>query len=107
MDREEILARSRQENKNRDMEDLEVQSWATGIAVKIGVMLCGLLSVLEAIFRERPNMACWTIFFGVLGATMVLKFYRLRRKHELVVGLLYFGFCAFFFVMYVRELIGG
>lgn len=107
MDKEEILAKSRQENKNRDMEDLEVQSWATGIAVKIGVMLCGLLSVLEAIFQGKPNMACWTIFFGVLGATMVLKFVRLRRKHELVVGILYLGFCVFFFVMYVRGLIGG
>lgn len=107
MDKEEILAKSRQENKNRDMEDLEVQSWAIGIAVKIGVMFCSLLSVLEAIFRGKPNMTCWTIFFGVLGATMVLKFVRLRRKHELAVGILYLGLCVFFFVMYVRGLIGG
>ena len=107
MDKEEILAKSRQENKNRDFEDLEAQTWAISIAVKIGAMLCGLLSILEAVFRDGPNLACWTIFFGVLGTTMLLKYGKLRRKHELAVGLLYLGFCVFFFALYVRDLIGG
>lgn len=107
MDKEEILAKSRQENKNRDMEDLQVQTWAISIATKVGLMICCLLSVLEVIFRDSVSTASWTIFFGILGTTMVLKFVKLRRKHELAVGLLYLALCAFFFALHLRDLLGG
>lgn len=107
MDKEEILAKSRRENKNRDFEEMQVLAWAVGIAVRVGLIICCLLSVLEVLFRDRVNMASYTIFFGILGTTMLLKYVKLRRKHELLVAIIYLALFVFFFVLHLRDLIGG
>lgn len=36
MDKEEILAKSRRENKNKDLEEMQVLTWAVGIATRVG-----------------------------------------------------------------------
>lgn len=107
MDKEEILAKSRQENQNRDMEDLQVQAWAIGIAAKVGLMICCLLSVLEVLFRDSVSTAGYTIFFAILGITMILKYVKLRRKHELAVAVLYLALFVFFFVLHLCGLVRG
>ena len=107
MDREEILAKSRRENKNRDLEEKEALAWAAGIAIRVGLLICCLLSVLEVLFQDRVSTASWTIFFGTLGTTMVLKYIRLRRRHELAAGVLYMVLCAGFFALHIRSLLGG
>lgn len=107
MDKEEILAKSRRENKNRDFEEMQVLTWAIGIATRIGLLICCLLSVLEVLFRDRVNTASYTIFFGILATTMLLKYAKLRRKHELLVAVLYLALFVFFFVLHLRSLIGG
>ncbi len=106
MDREEILAKSREENKDRDFVEAEALGKANTIALSVGILMCGLLSVLHAIFADTPDCGIWTVYFSVLATTMIVKFVKLRRRHELVIGLLYLGFCVFFFVLYLQDLLG-
>ena len=106
MDKEEILAKSRQENKNRDFKEMEVLTWAAGIAARVGLLICCLLSVLEVLFRDQVSTAGYTIFFSILGTTMLLKYVKLRRKHELVIAVLYLALFVFFFALHLRSLIG-
>lgn len=106
MDKDEILARSRKENKDRDFVEVEVLAKANSIALSVGVIVCGILSVLHAIFADTPDFSIWTVYFSVLATTMLVKYVRLRKRHELAFGLLYLGFCIFFFVLYLYELLG-
>jgi len=106
MDRDEILARSRKENKDRDLVEAEALARSNTIALSVGIIVCGLLSVLHAIFADTPNYGIWTVYFSVLATTMLVKFTKLRRRHELVIGLFYLGFCIFFFVFYLLVLLG-
>lgn len=106
MDKEEILARSRRENKNRDFEEMAVLAWAAGIAARAGLIICCLLSVLEVLFRDQVSTAGYTIFFSILGTAMLLKYVKLRRKHELLIAVLYLALFVFFFVLHLRGLIG-
>lgn len=105
MDKEEILERSRKENRDRDFVEAEALAKANAIALSVGIIVCGLLTIFRAIFAGTPDFGIWTVYFSVLAATMIVKFVKLRRRHELAVGLLYLGFCVFFLVIYLRELL--
>ena len=105
MDRHEILKRSREENKDQDLVDLEVLHRANNIALSVSMLICALISVLHAVFRDSPDYAVWIVQFGMLSTVMLVKFAKLRRRHELLLGLLYLAFCVTFFVFYLHDLL--
>ena len=106
MDKDEILAKSRAENKGWDFVEQEVLALAYRVAVGVGMIVCGVLSILHAIFAETVDYGIWTVYFSVLAATMLVKFVKLRKRHELALGLLYAAFCVMFFVFYLRDVLG-
>ena len=107
MDKDEILKKSREENKNRDFVEAEVLNRANAIALAVGVMVCGVVSILRGLLTEKgTEPAVWTVYFSVLATTMLVKFAKMRKRHELLLGLLYLGFCVFFFALYLRDLLG-
>ena len=106
MDKDEILARSRKENKDRDFVEAEAMAKANSIAINVGIMVCGVLSILHVIFRDTVDYGVWTVYFSVLAATMIYKYVKLRKRHELVIGLFYAACCVMFFVFYLRDMLG-
>ena len=106
MDKDEILEKSRKENWNKDLVEAEALAKASEIAVNLGVVLCALLSVLQGIFRESIDYGLWTVMFGIMSTMMLAKFAKLRRRHELLVGLGYLALAVFFFVFYLRDVLG-
>lgn len=106
MDKDEILAKSREENKDRDFVEAEVLNRANSIALSVSLTICALVSALHAIFRDSVDYAVWIVQFGILSTVMLVKFAKLRRRHELFLGLMYAGFSLFFFVIYLRRTLG-
>ena len=107
MDRDEILKKSREENKDRDLVEAEVLNRANAIALAVGVMVCGVISILRGLLTEKgTEPAVWTVMFGMMSAGMLVKFVKLRRRHELLLGLVYGGFCVCFFVFYLHFELG-
>ena len=106
MDKDEILKKSREENKDRDLVELEVLHKANNTALRVSMLICGLISVLHAIFQDSPDYAVWIVQFGVLSTIMLVKFAKLCRRHELLLGLLYGGFSVCFFVFYLHFELG-
>ncbi len=107
MDKDEILKKSREENRDRDLVEAEVLNKANGIALSVSLTICGLISLFHAIFRDSVDYAVWTVQFGMLATVMLVKFAKLRRRHELFLGLLYAGFSLFFFYFYLRHELGA
>ena len=105
MDKDEILERSRKEHKDRDFVEAEALSNVSAIALSVGVFLCGLLSILHSIFRDSVDYGAWTVMFGILSTVMLMKFAKLRRRHELVLGLLYLVSAICFFLAYLRHVL--
>lgn len=46
------------------------------------------------------------MYFSVLAAGMLVKFAKMRKRHELLLGLIYLAFCVTFFVFYLCDLLG-
>ena len=106
MNKEEILEKSRAENKNRDIAELEVIKNAGSISNTVALLACCVLSVLQVVFNERVNFGCWVIFFSILGTKFLVKYIKLKRKHELAVAMLYIALCVFFLGLYILSIAG-
>ena len=106
MDKDEILKKSREENKDRDFVEEAVLAKANSIALCVGIFMCGIISILKGLLTEKgTEPAVWTVYFSVLATTMLVKFAKMRRRHELLLGLLYLAFCVTFFVFYLHDLL--
>lgn len=106
MTKEEILEKSRNENQNKDFADLEVQSIATTVAYYVSFGLCAAASILSFVFTKKVNAAIWMIFFGMLSTAFIVKFAKLKKRHELFVSICYVLCFALSTVAYVFQLLG-
>ena len=106
MDKDEILERSRKEHKDRDFVEDEALAQASKLAIWVGTLVCGLLTVMHAVFQKRMDNSTWTVMFSILATTLLVKFSRLRKRHELIGGLSYLVLAIFFFVRYLLDLLG-
>ena len=106
MNKEEILERSRQENKNMDERERDALARAGRVASGVGGLVCGVVLILEAIFAGQVGYAVWAVYLSITGTTLLVKFFRLRRVHELIFGLIELVLAAAFLVFYVLQLTG-
>lgn len=103
MNKDEILEKSRRENKNKDIAEIEVINRASSIATSVGMLVCCLISVLDVLFTDKVNCITWTIYFSMLGTRFLVKYIKLRKKHELFFSLIYLIISIAFFVMYIMD----
>jgi cell division protein FtsW (lipid II flippase) len=106
MNKEDILEKSRKENKNKDIAELEVICQASKIAGRVGMLICCAIAILEIIFTGRPNFGTWTIYFSILATLMLVKYIKLHRKHELWIAVLYIACFVAFLAAYILKLAG-
>ena len=106
MNREEILARSQQENHGQDIVDLEVSKNGMRIGWVVIICLLAIVTVVDALVFERMNSE---VFFAVTAATSVIFFYKylkLHQKHELFVAVIDAVAAAAFLISWIIQLAG-
>ena len=89
MTREEILERSRNENRGKDVADLEVSKSGMVIGWILVCILCGVTMVIDGIVFGRFPMEFLFCVLGALAAVFYYKFFKLRKKHELLMAIVY------------------
>ena len=106
MEKEEILAKAQKENKGKDLAELEVTNKATNLAFTVGGLFIVALLITDWIITD-------TFKYFVLGGLMVMiavafiyKYIRLRKRHELVVSILYIIGAIGFLALWVTQLCG-
>lgn len=106
MTKEEILEQSRKENKNKDTYDLEVQKTAATIAYFASFGLCVLVSAINWIVARKVSAQVWIVFFGMLSVAFFVKFFKMKKLHELFVALGYLAIFAALTAVFVLDLLG-
>ncbi len=89
MNKEEILAKSKLENRGQDIVNLEVSKNSMQIGWVVVVLLLSAAMVVNAVTLSR---ASYEISFAILAGSAVLfgyKYGKLRKRHELVFSILY------------------
>ena len=109
MNREEILAKSRKENKGNDERELAALARAGQVASAAGGFVCVAILILEAIlsdYNSRVVYAIWAVYLTITGTTLLAKYIKLKKKHELICGLIELIIAAAFLIMYIIRLVG-
>ena len=104
MEKEEILAISRRENKNRDLAEAATAQQAGNIAGRVGACVCCLVSVVFVWATGTMLYSPWVIYFSILGTHALVKFLKLKRKTDLVFTVLYLVMFLLFLVFFIRRL---
>ena len=107
MDREEILARSRAENKNRDVYEQEVLKQSQGTAILFATVLATLFVVVQIFAGGGLNTGMYAIVAAFSMGTFWVKWWKLRRRHELLMALTYTVIVLVFSADHICRLIGA
>ena len=89
MNKDEILAKSRAENKNRDVYEQEIIKQASKSAVLAQMILATIFFVAQIFTGQGTNWGLWAI---VLSANMMVnwvKYKKLHRRYELIAAIAY------------------
>lgn len=89
MNREEILERSRQENKNQDIYELEVVRDSGRYGALVATFAVALIFLMDIMAGRQINIAAFTVLFAILAGAFGTKAVKLRRKHEIFVAVMY------------------
>ena len=106
MNGEEILEKSRQENKGTDEMELIVLNSAGKPAAQTVMLVCCAVAVLQVAFTDSMIYESWMIYFSILGTLFTVKFIKLHKKHELLLAVLFSASFVFFTVLFVHRLVG-
>lgn len=106
MTKEEILEKSRNENGDRDMYDLEVQNMASKIAFYCIPLFCLVVCAVQYDFTKKISAGVWSVFFGALFVAFLVKFVKMRKLHEFFVCISYFVIFVLLLVLHVFQLMG-
>ena len=102
MNREEILQASRNENKNKDLAELEV----AGVhAARVGALVCCMVSALSSALAHAILYSPWVIFFSIFTTQWLVRFLKIRRRSDLVLAIFFFSFAVLAFVGLVYRLL--
>lgn len=89
MNKEEILEKSRAENKNKDIYEQEVLKQANTSVVLVMSVLAAVFFVVQIFVGGGMNWGMWALVFSASMTTFWVKYIKLRRKHELVMAIAY------------------
>lgn len=87
MNKEEILRKSRAENKNKDVYEQEVLKQANAATVIVMMSLATVFFAVQIFVGGGTNWGIWAVVFSANMTTFWVKFWKLRRKHELVAAI--------------------
>lgn len=110
LNRDDILAKSRNENKNvLDEREKAVQTKANSISQGIGLILCIVIGAIGMGLTGAVSIlwACTTIYWGMFAAERVAVAIKLRSKGQWIfAGVFVVGFVVLFAVFVVSCIKG-
>ena len=106
MNREDILARAQQEGKNQDLPDREAQRNGAWAAYIVGVVLLILVDTVNGFVLHYVNRGADFALFSMAFVVFLIKYLRLRRRHELIVALIWGVLALSMLAVWVLQLTG-
>lgn len=109
MTREEILEKSRKENKAMDEREQAVVLRGASIAKGVGLLLCVLIVFLSDTFGGDPtaSLGAFAIYWGMYGTDRAYRWWKLRERSDLLLAIGGFSFFIAMAAAYLSVLLGG
>ena len=106
MNKEEVLKKSRNENQNKDIYELEVISRAQRIGGLIAICVTFALMVIERVILDcGTNYGYFLIIISAGMGVWLYKAVKMRKKHEIFLAVLWTILAIYAAVMVVLDLV--
>ena len=106
MEREEILNKAKLENKGKDPADKAAAKDGSFIAYFVGVCLLILVDTVNGLVLGNVNRGADFALFSMACVAFVVKYVRLRKKHELITAIWWGVLALASLVVWVLQLAG-
>lgn len=102
MNKDEILAKSRKENRAGDEREIQILTNSS----KIGMAVGGILSAIIVIFSRVVNepllgLSAWAVFFSMFGSRCLYQFIQTKEKGMLLQAIIDIAFALVCFVVMI------
>lgn len=108
MKKEDILAKSRQENQGRpDERELVAKGKAARVSMLVGAVICFVLYIVCGIVLNRKDVsyAAWMIYSAMLGSNDLALYKHLKDAQHLVTGILYLAAAVMTLFLFIVSVI--
>lgn len=105
MNREEILEKSRKENKNQDVYEQEVLKQSQAWSAFVMVVLALVFWLAQIYSGGGINYGFWALVFASNMTTFWVKYIKLRHRHELVFAIMYTAAVLLMSVCHIYKLV--
>ena len=105
MNKEEILAKSRAENRGRDEADLDTERKGAWIGWAVGIIGTLLVSLIDRIILGDFDYGLMLIFFLMGSVVFFYKYHMLKKKLWLLVALCYAFSTVLFLTAWLLQLL--
>ena len=106
MNKEDILQKAREEGKGIDLSDIDAQKKGTYIAYMVGIIVILIWNIVEQIVYNKINFGGNMAILSMLFTAFLVKYLKLKKKHELMILILYGFGTIIFLVLWILQLIG-
>ncbi|MFS0723768.1 DUF6442 family protein [Paenibacillus sp. 1P07SE] len=89
IDKDDILARSRKENKDKDLHLIEIKIHAASIGSLTATLLATIFFVTQSLMGAGFNFSLYAIIVSVSAASSIYQAIRRGRKRDIVMGVIY------------------
>ena len=106
MNKEEILKKAQAENNGRDVADIDAQQKGAWVAYIIGVILLIVVDTVNGFVLHNVTRGADFVLFSMAFAVFMTKYLRLRKRHELIVAIIWGVLAVCMLVIWVLQLAG-
>ena len=109
MTKEEILEKSRKENKAMDEREQAAVLRGGSIAKGVGLALCMLMVFLGDVLGADPaaGLGAFGIYWGMYGTDRAYRWWKLRERSDLLLAIGSIAFFIAFAVAYLHVVLKG
>lgn len=104
MEKNEILEKSRRENRGGDERDAQITAKAWRLAAAVGILLCGITMTVYEIVYDTPmpyvadHMMIW---IGIVATAFTVRAVRLKTKLDILFAAVMWAMFAVFTGMFI------
>ena len=107
MRKEEILAKSREENKKNDPYLVEIQRRSSSFSGVVVVLLSTILFTIQLAMDKGFNFGLYAVAFAYGATDFLVRYFYLRRRRELIFGAIYLVITIVLIILHIAQLVSG
>ena len=105
MEKDQILEKSRKENKNQDIYEKEILKEGRNIGAVTAGILATIFFVIQILAGGGINYGLYAVVFSIPAAAFTVKACRMKKKHEILAAAIYIIFVLLLSVSHIYNLV--